>query len=191
MGLQWCHQKEQQLQGLTCHCDNSCCSSGVEHRPQWPLYLQDVSLEENTDLYFWTCVKSHLWSAVQIENFYNTLRRSMLAYSIQISKGCFKTALFFWDPLGARRRCIFMKSFLLHISNDKTVFRPVREYLSVIYELQQLQRERRKQSLSPVLGCQLFLCCLSSQHLKHTDMSEAEVANTVITALTWNSHTPS
>lgn len=38
----------------------------------------------------------------------------------------------------------------------------------------------------PVLVDQLFLCCLPSWYLKHSNMSEAEVTDGMRTSLAWN-----
>lgn len=43
----------------------------------------------------------------------------MLAYSVQVRKGCFKRVLYFWDSLGTIWTCFSVKSVLLCISDDK------------------------------------------------------------------------
>lgn len=73
---------------------------------------------------------------------------------------------------------------------NKIVFRPV--CMSTCGSPVNYSDSREKDESNefpPVLIYQRFLCCLSSQYLKHTDMSEAEVANIMITGLAWNSRT--
>lgn len=51
------------------------------------------SLGTCTHLWLWACVNLQLWNGVQVENLYNALQRSMLAYYVQVGKGWFMRLL--------------------------------------------------------------------------------------------------